>query len=271
MLLVSFLIRRKELPMSKHQYEIHPIANIFPMMSHSEFEALKADIKEHGLRESIVFWKNMLVDGRNRLKACEELGIEPDESELMEETDPVAWVISHNLHRRHLSETQREVVAAKLANLKHGDNQHTKEDLPNGRSSAANAAALLNVSERGVNRAKAAINNGCEELSQAMEQDKITSSLADSFTKAVPDQTEQAKILSNGVDAVRDAVKDAKKAKQPKHQSKQQSAPEPAGVPKNMTQNNKSVEEFLIVWGNANPRGRKAIWLWLCDNYDGAT
>jgi ParB-like chromosome segregation protein Spo0J len=260
--------------MSKHQYEIHPIANVFPMMSPSEFEALKADIKEHGLRESIVFWKNMLVDGRNRLKACEELGIEPDESELMEETDPVAWVISHNLHRRHLSETQREVVAAKLAKLKHGEvGNGRKVDGSNDLSTVADAAALLNVSESGVKRAKTAIKGGCEELSQALEQDEITSSLAASFTKAVPDQAEQAKILSQGVDAVRDAVKDAKKAKQPKQpkQSKQQSAPEPAGVPKNMTQNNKSVEEFLVVWGNANPRGRKAIWLWLCDNYDGAT
>lgn len=238
------------------QYEIHPIANVFPMMSSSEFEALKADIKEHGLREPIVFWKNMLVDGRNRLKACEEIGIEADESELMDETDPVAWVISHNLHRRHLTESQRAMVAGKLAKLQHGE-------VGNGRKvdgqicpSTKEASKMLNVSEGSTKSAKKVIAEGSEQVQQAVEQGDLPVSVASEFVKAVPDKAQQTEIVSKGADAVRQAVKETKTG---------------PSSPKDVTKDNKSVEEFLLVWGNSNSTGKRAIWLWLCDNYEGAT
>jgi hypothetical protein len=34
---------------------------------------------------------------------------------------------------------------------------------------------------------------------------------------------------------------------------------------------NGSVDKFLIVWEQANATGKRAIWLWLCDNYEGAS
>jgi hypothetical protein len=46
--------------------EFHPVANIFPMMSAEEFEALKADILANGLREDIWLHNNQTIDGRNR-------------------------------------------------------------------------------------------------------------------------------------------------------------------------------------------------------------
>ena len=199
------------------KYEVHPIANVFPMMSNDEFKALKADIKEHGLREPIVFWKNMLVDGRNRLKACEDLGIEADESELMDETDPVAWVISHNLHRRHLDESQKAMVAAKLAKLKHGDNQHTKEDGPIGLS-IKDASKMVNCSERSTKRAKKVIAEGANEVQQAVERGELPVSVASDFVKAVPDKKEQSEILKQGAQSVKDKVKESKPNKQDKRQ-----------------------------------------------------
>ena len=241
------------------QYEIHPIANVFPMMSKDEFKALKSDIKEHGLREPIVFWKNMLVDGRNRLKACEELGIEADESELMDETDPVAWVISHNLHRRHLTESQRSMVAGKLAKLQHGDNQHTKED---GQIclSSKEASKMLNVSEGSTKHAKKVISEGAEQVQQAVEQGELPVSVASDFVKAVPDKKEQKKIIDQGTDAVKKKVKESKTT-----------APKKTPVPKDVTKSESSVNEFLLVWDKASSTGKRAIWLWLCDNYEGAT
>ena len=101
--------------------KIHPAAELFPMMSEDQFQKLKEDIRINGQREYVTVWKGLLIDGRNRLKACEELGIEPLISELMEESDPVEYVLGHNLHRRHLTTNQRAVVAAKLATLRHGE------------------------------------------------------------------------------------------------------------------------------------------------------
>jgi len=102
------------------EYKLHPIAELFPAMTEDEFEGLKADIKANGQRDSITVWMGQLIDGRHRLRACNELGIEPIVGELMEETDPVTWAISLNLHRRHLSTAQRAEIAARLATLKRG-------------------------------------------------------------------------------------------------------------------------------------------------------
>ena len=59
-------------------YDVHPAAEIFPLMSDEEFKGLVADIQEHGLREPIVLHDGKVLDGRNRVRACEELGIELD-------------------------------------------------------------------------------------------------------------------------------------------------------------------------------------------------
>jgi hypothetical protein len=103
-----------ELKMSSvlEKYKIHPAAEMFPMMAEEEFAALKADIAERGQQEAIVYWKGELIDGRNRLRACQELKLVPNEGELDESSDPVAYVIGANLHRNHLTKGQRSMVAS---------------------------------------------------------------------------------------------------------------------------------------------------------------
>lgn len=214
--------------------EIHPAADLFPMMTDREFGELLDDIRANGQRVPITYWRGQLLDGRNRYRACQELGVDPEEEELDDSLvpDPVAWVLSTNLHRRHLTETQREVIAAKIANLKRGDNQYTKE-VPQscGPSSTDEASQQLNVKPRSVEHAKAAIKGGCKELVEAMERDEITSSLASNFVKAVPDKRKQKTIVKEGVDAVRQAVKDfksEKKIEQEVNQPKQSTDPMPS-------------------------------------------
>lgn len=58
--------------------KFHPVADIFPMIDSAAFELLKADIKKHGLREPIYLFQGKVIDGRNRLKACKELKIQPE-------------------------------------------------------------------------------------------------------------------------------------------------------------------------------------------------
>ena len=97
----------------KAKIQIHPAAEIFPLMSGEDFEKLKRDIAAHGLRERPAYLGGLLIDGRNRLRACDELGIDPGRRrDLADDTDAVAYVLSANLHRRHLTSSQRATVAA---------------------------------------------------------------------------------------------------------------------------------------------------------------
>ena len=99
--------------------QTHPAAELFPEMTGLPLEELKEDISQHGQREPITLLDGKILDGRNRYRACRELGIEP-RFDNFPGGDPVAYVISKNLKRRHLNEAQRASLAAKLENLTHG-------------------------------------------------------------------------------------------------------------------------------------------------------
>ena len=164
--------------------EFHPLADIFPLLDGQDFAGLVTDIREHGLHEPIVVYEDKILDGRNRYRACEAAGVEPTFT-VYTGDDPVAYVISLNLRRRHLDESQRAMVAAKLATLKLGDNQHS-EGLPIGRSSE-----LLNVGERSVARAREVIDRGATELVQAVERGRVSvSAAADIATQPIEEQRE---------------------------------------------------------------------------------
>jgi ParB-like chromosome segregation protein Spo0J len=55
----------------------HPLADNFPLMECKEFEDLVADIKARGLEQQIVTHEGMILDGRNRYRACIAAGVEP--------------------------------------------------------------------------------------------------------------------------------------------------------------------------------------------------
>lgn len=145
-------------------YEFHDVANIFPLMTENEFTALVNDIKENGLREPIWLYDNKIIDGRNRYRACIEAKVEPvfrvydgAESRLVD------FVISLNLHRRHLSTGQKacfavlmlpsiqkrtkEMLSKKISTIR------TTGELPDEMKttdSAKTAGLLFGVSERSI-------------------------------------------------------------------------------------------------------------------------
>jgi ParB-like chromosome segregation protein Spo0J len=90
----------------------HPLANMFPMIEGNAFDELKRDISAQGILEPIRLYQGMILDGRNRYaaaKACNH-AFSVDDFVQWEGTiaDAEAWVISTNLHRRHLSAKQKQ-------------------------------------------------------------------------------------------------------------------------------------------------------------------
>ena len=97
----------------------HDYASLFPLMDDAAFRDLVEDVREHGVREPIVMFEGKILDGRNRYLAARDCG---REYPVIEFTggDALAYVVSLNLKRRHLTDSQRAMVAAKLAKLPRG-------------------------------------------------------------------------------------------------------------------------------------------------------
>lgn len=159
----------------------HEYADLFPMLSDEELNVIVEDMRQNGYDASapIVTLKGEILDGRNRYKAAQLAGVVPVFVEY-DGDDPLGYVIRHNLKRRHLNESQRAVIAAKLANMTKADagrrgglanaNLHLLGD---DKISQAEAAALLNVSPRTVATVKA-IERAAPEMIEKINAGEMT-------------------------------------------------------------------------------------------------
>lgn len=154
--------------------KFHPYSEIFPLIEGAALDELVADIKAHGLREKIWLYEGKILDGRNRFLACQKAKIKPQYRKY-DGGDPLAFVISLNIQRRHLTESQRAAAAAQIANLRPG---RPAEKGPIGTISIERAAEMMNVSPRSVKRAKKVIEQGSEELVHAVEAGEVAVSRA---------------------------------------------------------------------------------------------
>jgi hypothetical protein len=137
-------------------YEFHPLAALFPMLEEQDLKALAEDIKAKGLTEPITLYEGKVLDGRNRYRACDlaEVELRPDHFTQYKGDDALGFVVSKNLRRRHLNESQRASIAAEIANMPQG----FRSDQPSANLqkviSVPKAAELMNVSTRSVATAK---------------------------------------------------------------------------------------------------------------------
>ncbi len=193
----------------------HAIADIFPLMDGQPLADLTEDIRQHGLREPIWLYECKILDGRNRYRACQAAGIEPVFADY-QGSDPVGFVVSLNLHRRHLTTGQKEIAAGRAADAKKEDNLKKGSERPIGRSGKTNkeVANEFEVSERTVRRAKQVVNNGIPELTAKVEAGQVRVSTAADIATLPPSQ--QDVIVSLGEKAILMAAKEirAKKAKE---------------------------------------------------------
>ena len=148
------------------QYRVHEAAAVFPMMTGREFEELVEDVRANGLREPVVVIGDHLLDGRNRLRACAAAGVPPAVRELEPDVDPVSWVTSVNVHRRHLDASQRALLASRLCGL--------SREMTLSRASEVMAVSKASISravavEKGPEPLKAAVDAGLVSVGDAYE------------------------------------------------------------------------------------------------------
>lgn len=184
--------------------EFHPIADCFPLIEGTEFDELAEDIRLNGVREPVILFEGKILDGRNRYRASEAAQVDCPLT-TYDGADPVGFVVSLNLRRRHLSEGQRAWVAAKLANISLGGNQHS-EGMPIGR-----ASELLNVSERTTARAVVVRDHGAVELQEKVASGAVAPSTAADIAR-LPHQ-EQREIVARGEREILEKAKEIRAGK----------------------------------------------------------
>jgi hypothetical protein len=142
--------------------KVHPAADVFPMMSDDELDELAADIAKNGVQQPIVWLKDQLLDGRNRVAAVDRIPDEKRRDEILAawqngkncivfpfQPDPYGYVASANLHRRHLTAEQRREVTEKLVKA-----QPEKSDRA--------IAKMAKVSDKTVGAVRAKLEAGAE-------------------------------------------------------------------------------------------------------------
>ena len=153
----------------------HPLANVFPLLEGEEFDALVADIQASGLCEAVWLYQGQILDGRNRYRACQELGLDCATRDYLG-NDPLGFVLSMNLQRRHLDESQRAMIAARLATMRQGERTDLVEI--STKLSQEQAAGLVHVSRETVVAAKKVLQDCAPELAQAVQAGTLTVSAA---------------------------------------------------------------------------------------------
>jgi hypothetical protein len=182
--------------------KVHPVAEMFPLMTDEELDDLAASIKATGLLTPIVLDDDgTLIDGRNRVEACKRAKVEPC-YEALEGRDPLEVIFGSNATRRHMTKGQLAMVAVKAeAGRRLLNRQHI---------SARNLAKLANVNDATINQAWLVheyanelvdqIIRGSPSLTEAVEDARrakaaVTSREAQlvKLEKAAPDLADQVK------------------------------------------------------------------------------
>lgn len=177
-------------------FKAHPLAEVFPLIQGAEFDALVEDIRANGLQHPIILHEGMILDGRNRYRACIAAGV-PLRFDVFAGADPIAYVVSTNLRRRDLNASQRAFAIAELEKYGHGGKRRGDDDGANGGTkNRKQLAGEGKVSERQVARGAVVREHGAEPLKQAVRAGTVSVDKAAQLALLPAD--EQADIVARG-------------------------------------------------------------------------
>jgi len=178
----------------------HSLADVFPLIEGPEFDDLVKDVQEHGLHHPVVIHEGKILDGRNRYRACQALGI-PHREIPFKGDDPVAFVISENMRRRHLTPAQLALAGERLATALVGHPVKSPAGPADGEPTAPpttidQAARLTGASPTAIKRVRKVRNSGtaAPAVIDAMDAGEITPTAADNLTRRP--LAEQEEIMS---------------------------------------------------------------------------
>jgi ParB-like chromosome segregation protein Spo0J len=169
--------------------EFHDAANIFPI-DDENITTLADDIRANGQQVEIELLDGKVLDGRRRWLACQMAGKKP-RTKTVEVADPVAYVLSLNLHRRHLSTSQASACAARAASLRETIEADAKErqklskgrgqkggancpDLNDAGRSRDKIGEMFGISGKSVDRATRVLSEGIPELVKSLDSGKVS-------------------------------------------------------------------------------------------------
>lgn len=216
---------------TNERVKIHSAAKLFPMMKGKEFDRHLQSIRDGGQTDPVVLLDGVLLDGRNRMLACKELGIDciAVEKTTKEIPDPLRYVLIKNLDRRHLSVQERAMIAAtalgefekqaKLRQRKAGGAQNAVKSAKSaygkknvsatenhGKSAVDEAGKEFGVSGSSVKKAKCIVEGGSPKVCAAVKEKKLSLDLANELVKIFPQKSKQDRLLKSGNVAIRAGI-----------------------------------------------------------------
>jgi len=182
----------------KEKYEFHPYCLLFPKAPEAILNDMSDDIVEHGLKEDIIIFEGRILDGRNRQIACEMANVEARyiEYDVDKDGDPLQYVISKNLHRRHLNESQRGMAASDVYELAKNSDGAVKMTLD--QIAKRFNVSLTTVKEAGKVKESASetvqqkVRDGTTRLNKAVDAvEKTRKTIGIAVTKTTPPEEKQ--------------------------------------------------------------------------------
>ena len=98
---------------------LQELESLIPPLSNEEFKQLERNILEEGIREPLITWNGILIDGHNRYRIAQEhdINYETLEKEFENINRVKEWMINNQFGRRNLSNYQRSVLALQLEDV----------------------------------------------------------------------------------------------------------------------------------------------------------
>jgi hypothetical protein len=179
----------------------HVVTELFPLMAGIEFDEFCRDIATNGLKDPIDLWHGMIIDGRNREHACAKTGVRAIYRDWTgTEEQLIAYVVSKNLRRRHLTTTQRASLGVQLIPLLEGAALQrqlagTKASPETKGRAVDHAARMTHVAPASIWRMRQVLESAIPKIKTATFLDQIPLATAADISKLSRTDQMLAKIL----------------------------------------------------------------------------